>query len=69
MMQFLPLFVAVPLLVAFVIPLFSRWNKWLPDILGNLTTLYLLMAAVGIYFIRPFNNIMVYKMGGWAPPF
>lgn len=68
-MQFLPLFIAVPLLVAFVIPLFSRWNKWLPDILGNLTTLYLLVAAVGIYFIRPFNNIMLYKMGGWAPPF
>lgn len=68
-MQFLPLFIAVPLLAAFVIPLFSRLNKGLPDILGNLTTLYLLVAALGLYFIRPFNNMLVYKMGGWAPPF
>jgi len=68
-MQFLPLFVAVPLLVAFVIPLLARWNKWMPDILGNLATLYLLVAATGLYFIRPFNNIMIYKMGGWVPPF
>jgi multicomponent Na+:H+ antiporter subunit D len=68
-MQLLPLFVAVPLLTAFAIPLFSRWNKWLPDVLGNLTTLCLLMAAAGMYFIRPLNNILTYKMGGWAPPF
>ena len=68
-MIFLPLFIAVPLLVAFVIPLFSRLNKRLPDILGNLTTLYLLIAAAGLYFVRPFNNIMLYKMGGWKAPF
>jgi len=68
-MQYLPLFMAVPLLVAFAIPLFSRLNRWLADILGNLTTLYLLAAAIGLYFIRPFNNMIVYRMGGWGPPF
>ncbi len=68
-MQFLPLFIAVPLLAAFVIPLFSRMSKRLPDILGNLVTLFLLIAAAGLYFIRPFNEILIYKMGGWVPPF
>lgn len=67
-MQFLPLFIAVPLLAAFIMPLFSRLRR-LPDVLGNLATLYLLVAAAGMYFIRPFNNVLVYKMGGWAPPF
>lgn len=56
-------------MVAFAIPLFSRWKGWLADVLGNLTTLYLLAAAIGLYFIRPFNNMIVYKMGGWKPPF
>jgi multicomponent Na+:H+ antiporter subunit D len=68
-MHFLPLFIAVPLLAAFIIPLFSRLNKRLPDILGSITTFYLLIAAAGIYFIRPYSNVLVYKMGGWAPPF
>jgi multicomponent Na+:H+ antiporter subunit D len=68
-MQYIPLFIAVPLLAAFAIPLFSRWNKWLPDVLGNLTTLYVLVTAGGLYFIRPYNHTLVYKMGGWEPPF
>ncbi len=68
-MQYLPLFIAVPLFVAFAIPLFARLSKRLADLLGNLATLYLLGAAIGLYFTRPFNNVLVYKMGGWTPPF
>jgi multicomponent Na+:H+ antiporter subunit D len=68
MMNLLPTFVAVPLGAAFLMLLVSKINRRAADVLGNLSTLYLLVAAVVLYFVRPFNNLLIYKIGGWAAP-
>ncbi|MGB9612555.1 MAG: complex I subunit 5 family protein, partial [Candidatus Margulisiibacteriota bacterium] len=69
MLNILPFFVVVPLGVAFLTPLAARLSRRLPDLLGNLATLYLLLATLVLYFSRPYNSVMVYKVGGWIPPF
>ena len=68
MINLLPLFVAIPLAAAFLTLLAARLNRRFSDVLGNLSTLSLLAMAVLLYFVRPFNQIMIYKMGGWAAP-
>jgi multicomponent Na+:H+ antiporter subunit D len=68
MTHILPTFVIVPLGAAFMMLIISRLNRRLPDVLSNLAMLYLLVAAVGLYFVRPFNHMLIYKMGAWAAP-
>ena len=68
MNNLLPAFIAVPLGAAFLMLPAARLNRKLPDWLGNLTVLYLLGAAVALYFFRPFNNIILYNLGGWVAP-
>ncbi|MBU2495695.1 MAG: proton-conducting transporter membrane subunit [Candidatus Omnitrophota bacterium] len=62
-MNRLPLFVAVPLFLAFLIPVLGRKWKTLPDILGNLATFFLLLLSLSILGISG-----VYAVGGWPPP-
>ncbi len=62
-MSILPLFIAVPLGIGFLIPLASRRFKALPDILGNLTTFCLLVMSLSII-----GSKGIYKIGGWLAP-
>ncbi|MCK5526717.1 MAG: monovalent cation/H+ antiporter subunit D, partial [Candidatus Latescibacteria bacterium] len=63
MENLIPLFVAIPLGVAFVIPMVSRKVRWFPDVFGNLTMLCLLMMAVATR-----GQQTIYHMGGWNTP-
>lgn len=64
MANLLPLFIALPLGMAFFIPMVGRKLKWFPDIFGNLTTFLLLLFS-----LQTMNQEVVYKMGNWPPPF
>lgn len=61
----LPLFVALPLGAAFIIPLAGLlWEK-LAGMLAVVTTAVLVLMAVGRLGAEP----VVYSVGGWHPPF
>ncbi|MFA4966939.1 MAG: proton-conducting transporter membrane subunit [Candidatus Margulisiibacteriota bacterium] len=64
MNNFLPYFIIVPLIAALLALAVNRINKILPDILSVLATLYLLAATVMLYFFRPYNFVLTYKIGG-----
>ena len=64
-MNIIPLMMAIPLGSAFLIPLVSKKNRSLPDILGNLTTLSLFLLSLFLISQTP----RVYYMGGWPPPY
>jgi multicomponent Na+:H+ antiporter subunit D len=63
MENLIPLFVAIPLGVAFVIPMVSRKVRWFPDVFGNITMLCLLIMAVATR-----GQQTIYHMGGWNTP-
>jgi multicomponent Na+:H+ antiporter subunit D len=61
-MQIIPLFVAVPLGMAFFIPMIARTRPRVADTLANMTTLALLLMALSVI-----GKSGVYWMGGWEP--
>ena len=61
----LPLFIALPLGAAFLIPIAGLINKWLADFIAVLTTGLLVLLSFG----RIGAGTVVYTMGGWQPPF
>jgi len=63
--QFLPLFVALPLAAAFLIPLLSRIFRGAAEVISVLVGALLLLLAIGRVGAEP----AVYQMGKWAPPF
>jgi len=64
-MKLIPLMVAIPLGTAFFIPMVSRKNQRVPDLLGNLCTFALFLLSLCLIRFVP----QVYFMGGWKPPF
>ncbi len=60
-MNAIPLFVAIPLGLAFMMPVLGRLCRFLPDLLGNAATLA--VAALSCAMIN--SPVMVYKVGGW----
>ena len=62
-MNIIPFFIILPMLAAFIIPLFSRKNKWLPDTLGSVTAFMLIIMAVSVL-----GKKGVYLLGGWRAP-
>ncbi len=64
----LPLFVAIPLLAAFLNALLGKKIKRLSDLLSAVATFAL--AAASIYSVLLFKEtgVIVYKVGGWVPP-
>ncbi|MCX7917734.1 MAG: proton-conducting transporter membrane subunit [bacterium] len=60
----LPLFIIIPFGMAFFIPMVSRKIKWVPDVLGNITTFILLILS-----LMTLNLEYVYHIGGWKAPF
>jgi len=63
-MNILPLMIALPLGMAFFIPMVSRKNGKTADFLGNLTAFSLFIMS--LFLLRMGNY--VYFMGGWKPP-
>ena len=59
----LPLFVAIPLVAAFVLPIFGKKGKSIATVLANLVTISLLVLAVA--FI---GQPSVYEIGKWSIP-
>ncbi|MFH1854597.1 MAG: monovalent cation/H+ antiporter subunit D family protein [Candidatus Omnitrophota bacterium] len=68
MHKLLPLFVAIPLGAAFINSLFGKRVKGFSDILSAAATFSL--ACLSIYYVLFFKEtgMIVYKVGGWAPP-
>jgi multicomponent Na+:H+ antiporter subunit D len=64
-MNFLPLFVAVPLGMAFLTPVLSKWWRGFPDLAGNLSTGFLM--ALSLWSIQFAKQTSVYYVGGWKP--
>ncbi len=64
----IPLFVAVPLAGAFLNSLIGKKVKWLPDVIGNLTTLaVLVLSVISVRLVTEYGTL-VYSVGGWKPP-
>ncbi len=59
----LPAFVAVPLVMAFLLPIFGKKGKAVATVLANLTTLSLLALAVA-----SIGQSGVYEIGKWSIP-
>ncbi|HIE36066.1 MAG TPA: NADH/ubiquinone/plastoquinone (complex I) [Candidatus Omnitrophica bacterium] len=61
------LFSALPLLGAFIISLLGRYYRKLSDIIANLVTF--ILCLLSFYSLLSLKDILVYKVGGWHPPF
>ncbi len=67
-MNVIPLFVAIPLAGAFLVALLGKRQKMMPDLLSNIATFALLTLSLSsVVLVRQFG-VLVYKVGGWAPP-
>jgi len=64
----LPLFVAIPLAVAFLTSLLGKKIKGLSDVASAIATFALAFISVYSVFLFKENGVLVYKVGGWAPP-
>ncbi len=62
-MNIIPLFIALPLGAAFLLPILGKRSKRLPDILANLINLALLILSLMVIN----RGMIVYQMGGWKP--
>ncbi|MBU0709528.1 MAG: hypothetical protein KJ793_02320, partial [Candidatus Omnitrophica bacterium] len=64
-MNILPFFVIVPLAAAFLISLLGKKIKAIPDILGSLGALILLLLSLYSVKLVNIHETLVYKVGGW----
>ncbi|MFW6189601.1 MAG: complex I subunit 5 family protein [Planctomycetota bacterium] len=62
-MELLPLAIALPLGMGFLLPLVPKKGVRVADVLANATTLGLIAIAVALA-----GRTEVYRMGGWDPP-
>ena len=64
----IPLFVAVPLAGAFIIPLIGKRIKAASDVLGSLFTFSLFVMSIFSVKIVNEYGTLVYSVGAWKPP-
>jgi len=64
----IPLFVAISLLGAFIISIIGKKLKWIPDVIGNMTTLILLGLSVLAMWTIVTKGTLVYSVGSWKLP-
>jgi len=64
----LPLFVGISLAGAFLTSIVGKKLKWLPDLMGSLTTLILLGLSLITMRIVATQGILVYSVGSWNLP-
>lgn len=67
-MSLLPLFFAIPLGAAFLIPILSRLWKGFSDLLANLAAGSVLGLAIYGLVLLQGREMLVYRFGGWPPP-
>lgn len=68
-MKFIPLFIILPLLCAFMLTLFGRRNIKLSALLMNATAFLLTLLSLFMLFKVNKNMLpLVYEVGGWRPP-
>jgi len=67
----IPLFVVIPLGAAFLISLFGKFIRRFADIAAFVTSLGLLACSVRLMILlqNTPGKLLIYKIGGWAPPF
>ena len=65
----LPFVVVLPLACAFLNSLIGRKVRRFSDIIAVLSTFILALASVKSVLMVQSESVMVYKVGGWAPPF
>ena len=63
MKDLVPLFVAIPLGLAFLMPIVRRLSSVLPDVLANMATL----SVAVLSFLMIGSDPLVYQVGGWQP--
>ena len=59
----LPLFIAIPLLAAFILPLFGKKGKEGATLFANIVTIILLIMSITFA-----NKEMTYQIGKWSIP-
>jgi multicomponent Na+:H+ antiporter subunit D len=64
----LPLFIALPLAMAFLISLLGKKRKYLGDALAVSTTFVLFLFSLLPLIYKVLNQTLVYKVGSWPPP-
>jgi len=64
----LPLFVGISLAGAFLTSIVGKKLKWLPDVMGNITTLVLLGLSLFAVRIIATEGTLVYSIGSWKLP-
>jgi len=64
----LPLFVGISLAGAFLTSIVGKKLKWLPDLMGSLTTLILLGLSLITVRIVATQGVLVYSVGSWKLP-
>ena len=64
----LPLFVGISLAGAFLTSIVGKKLKWLPDLMGSLTTFILLGLSLITVRIVATQGILVYSVGSWKLP-
>ena len=62
-MELVPLMIALPLGMGFLLPVIAGRRRRAADVLANATTLALLLMAVALA-----GREGVYRVGGWQPP-
>ncbi len=64
----LPLFIAIPLLGAFLVSLIGKKIKRMPDVMGVLVTS--LLCGLSLWSVKLYytHGILTYSVGGWRPP-
>ena len=60
----LPVFIAIPLIAAFLLPMFGQKNKTAATVLANLATISLLILA-----LLCIGQSDVYEIGKWSIPY
>ena len=64
----IPLFVAISLGGAFLISLLRNKIKWVPDIIGTIVPLILLILSFEAVAMTNAQGTVVYSLGAWRPP-
>ena len=66
--MFLPLFVAVPMAAAFIIPFLAKLRQRSADLVANIAGTVLMGTSVyGVALLATGAPTLVYRMGGWSP--
>ncbi len=67
----IPFFVIIPLAAAFLISILGKLIKRFSDIVACLSCAFLFGFSLytQVIFKSGLDNVLVYKIGGWVPPF